>query len=242
MPKDKDLKRVVRARMLKTGEAYTTARAQVVAKAVRGSADGGARPDARQAPPSPAPDYASLAGMSDAAVQAKTGRGWAEWVALLDQAGAAQLPHRDIARLLADEHGVPGWWSQTVSVGYERVRGLRDIGQQRGGSYEVSKSKTVAAPVGRLYRSFSSARGLASWLAGVKPVIRRATPEKSLRYVWPDGTKVEAYIAAKGETKSLVAIQHRGLESKAEAARLKAWWGERLAVLAEKLASKPRGG
>ena len=32
MPRNKDLKRLVRARMQKTGEAYTAARAQIVAK------------------------------------------------------------------------------------------------------------------------------------------------------------------------------------------------------------------
>ena len=33
MPRDKDLKRLVRARMTKTGESYTAARAQITRKA-----------------------------------------------------------------------------------------------------------------------------------------------------------------------------------------------------------------
>jgi hypothetical protein len=32
MPRDKDLKRLVRTRMQKTGESYTTARARIVSK------------------------------------------------------------------------------------------------------------------------------------------------------------------------------------------------------------------
>jgi len=39
--------------------------------------------------PVPLPDdYATIAGMSDEAVSAKTGRTWPEWVAVLDGIGA----------------------------------------------------------------------------------------------------------------------------------------------------------
>src|SRR5438445_11667536 len=104
MPKQKDLKRIVRTRMQKTGESYTAARLQIVKK--------------KEA------DYAELAGMSEAAIKKATGRPWAEWVKLLDAAGASSKPHRDIARHVSSL-GVPDWWSQTLTVGYERIRGLR---------------------------------------------------------------------------------------------------------------------
>ncbi len=67
MPRDKDLKRLVRARMTKTGESYTAARAQVTRKA---------KPAQPTVPPpvvEPAPNFAELAGMSDEAVKEKTG-------------------------------------------------------------------------------------------------------------------------------------------------------------------------
>ena len=35
--------------------------------------------------------------MSDAAVQAKTGKTWPEWFAVLDKAGAAKMTHKEIA-------------------------------------------------------------------------------------------------------------------------------------------------
>ncbi len=79
MTENKDLKRLVRARMKKTGEAYTAARAQVIRK-----------PKAKTrtlAPPAPAAsssvnpkDYAELAGMSDAVIKEKTGCKWEAWV------------------------------------------------------------------------------------------------------------------------------------------------------------------
>jgi len=63
--------------------------------------------------------------MSDDAIRERTGRGWDEWFALLDAWQAASRPHPDVARWLRDEHGVDGWSAQSVTVGYERARGLR---------------------------------------------------------------------------------------------------------------------
>jgi len=89
MPSQKDFKRVVRARMRKTGEAYTTARAQLLAKPSRSRT---AKKTARST--APAIDYGKLAGMSEAVVKEKTGCTWERWVKALDFHGAAELPHR----------------------------------------------------------------------------------------------------------------------------------------------------
>ena len=91
MPRDKDRKRIIRARMKKTGESYTAARAQITKT---------------QPKPTRTVDHAALAGMSDAAVAAKTGRSWLEWVRLLDADNAAALPHREIAALVHEKHDV----------------------------------------------------------------------------------------------------------------------------------------
>src|SRR5438093_3737369 len=112
MPKQKDLKRIVRSRMQKTGESYTAARFQLLKKKE--------------------PDHAELAGMSEAAITRATGRTWSAWVKTLDAVHATEKPHRDIARYVSSL-GLPDWWSQTVTVGYERIRGLRDKGQRRDG-------------------------------------------------------------------------------------------------------------
>jgi hypothetical protein len=217
MPTDKDFKRLVRARMQKTGESYTAARTNLLQKKH----------------PIPA-NYAALAGTSDATVRAKTGKTWIQWVRALDAEDAASKPHRAIAALLNEQFGVPGWWSQTVTVGYERIRGLRDVGQRRGGGYEASKSKTVPVPVAKLYRAWSDKRTRVRWL-DAPLTIRTATRNKSMRITWEDGSSVEVYFVAKGRGKSLVAVQHVKLAGKADATRRKAFWGERLGVLAEML-------
>jgi len=230
MPTDKDFKRLVRGRMQKTGESYTAARAILLSKPA---------PTPTAAPPVSAPavsDYARLAGMSDTAIKANTGCTWERWVAALDYKKAYTWPHREIAEYVQEKYKVPDWWTQTVTVGYERIKGLRDIGQRRGGAYEATRSKTFAVPVARLFRAFSDARIRRKWLPGVKLSVRKATPNRSVRITWDDDTSVEVWLLPKGTGKASAAVSHRKLAGKADAERRKAFWGERLEALAGVLA------
>jgi uncharacterized protein YndB with AHSA1/START domain len=253
MTKQKDLKRVVRTRMRKTGESYTAARVQVLAR--RGAGAKEPAPAALEPAPistttkpkrvttakaaGPAVDYAALAGYSDETIAAKTGCTWQKWVEHLDWFGAADKPHREIAQHVHEKFGVPGWWAQAVTVGYERIRGLRDVGQRRGGAYEASKSKTFPVPVERLFAAFAEPAMRRRWLPGVELAVRKATPGKSIRITWEDGTPVEVWLQSKGEGKSVAAIAHRKLPDRARVEELKRYWGERLDALAGQLAAGP---
>jgi len=230
MPTQKDLKRLVRERMKKTGERYTAARAQVVAKRPLSPKPAPKKP-VTSAPPTR--DLAALAGMSDAIVAKKTGRTWQQWVDELDRAGAASLPHAKIARLLSDDFGTPAWWTQMLTVGYERIRGLREKGQQRDGSFAVNKSKTYDVPLAELWLGFVRCD---RWLDGASLRMSKATKHKYMRMRWEDGTPVEAGFTAKGDGKSQVALSHSKLATRADAERLRKFWGERLAALGKVLA------
>jgi hypothetical protein len=186
MPANKDFKRLVRGRMQKTGEAYTAARAQLLKQ--KPAAD----------VPQAATDYARLAGRSDAVLKEKTGCNWERWVRALDRAQAYTWSHREIATYVNEKYKVPGWWAQTVTVGYERIKGLRAIGQRRDGSFEASKSRTFAVPLVRLYRAWHDSRTRARWLPGVDLTVRTATRGKSMRITWPDRTSVEVGFTSKG--------------------------------------------
>jgi hypothetical protein len=229
MPTHKDFKRLVRARMGKTGEAYTAARARLLQK------QHPAPPVSPDAPPASPPDYAKLAGMSDATIKAKTGCTWERWVQALDHVGADAWPHREIARYVHEKYEVPGWWTQSVTTGYERIKGLRDIGQRRGGGYEANKSKVIAVPLRRLYRAFRDTRVRRRWLGAVVFTVRTATPEKSILVTWADGTPIQFYFESKGAAKSRIVVQHGGLPDKAAAERMKSYWSERLTALQEQL-------
>jgi len=207
MPVRKDLKRLIRSRMKKTGEAYTAARLQLVKK-------------------KEPLDYAKLAGMSDASVSKATGRSWVQWVGQLDSIRAAEKPHREIVKHVSSK-GIADWWSQMVTVGYERIRGLRERGQRRGGGYEASKSRTFPVSVEALFDAWVNARKRKKWLP-VKITARSATPLKYMSMRWSDGTPVQVGFFSKGDSKSSVAVQHEKLPSKSAAEAMKKEWVEHL--------------
>ena len=242
MPTLKDFKRVVRQRMQKTGESYTAARAQLLKSRPTPTVESKRRiPATKRVRPAPdltrvAPaDYAKVAGMSDAAMKAKTGCAWAKWVKSLDHVKAYEWPHRKIAEHVREKYGVADWWTQAVTVGYERIRGLRDVGQRRGGDYEASKSRTFSVPVATLYRAFAEAGLRSKWLPRVALKVRKATANKSVRITWADGTSVEVWLIAKGAGKSTAQVQHGKLADKESVARMKSYWTERLDALGRTL-------
>jgi len=225
MPANKDFKRLVRARMRKTGEAYTTARVRLLEKKTQSAT-----------PPTPtATDYAARAGMSDAALKAKTGCTWEKWVRSLDRVGADRWSHRDIARYIHDTYKTSSWWSQNVTVGYERIKGLRDRGQLRDGAYRANKTRTFALTLTRLYRTISERVRGGSWPSGMACTIRTRVKDRSIRLTDPDGALVLFQFAGKGRGKSQVQVEHGNLPDRASAQRLKQFWGERLQSLAADL-------
>ena len=231
MPANKDFKRLVRGRMQKTGESYTTARAHLLKQKPASTA--AARPSTVRPA---AVDYAKLAGRSDAIIKERTGCTWERWVKALDYAQAYTWTHREIAKHVHEKYKVPGWWAQSVTVGYERIKGLRAVGQRRDGSFEATKSRTFAVPLVRLYRAFNDARTRARWLPGVDLTVRTATRGKWMRITWPDRTSVAVGFASRGAGKSQVAVQHEKLADRAAAARMKEYWAERLDALGQVLA------
>ena len=229
MPTNKDFKRLVRGRMRKTGEAYTTARAQLLKQKPRPAVSTSSSPQPT--------DYAKLAGRSDAILKEKTGCTWERWVKALDRSKAYTWSHRDIAKHVQERYKVPGWWAQTVTVGYERIKGLRAVGQRRDGTFEANKSRTFAVPLARLYQAFDDRRVRARWLPKEDLTVRTATRERSMRITWPDRTSLEVGFMAKGSGKSQVGLQHTKLPEKAAATRMKQYWAERLDDLATVLTS-----
>ena len=193
----------------------------------------------RSSAPRPA-QYAAIAGKSDALIKERTGCNWERWVKALDRAKAETWPHREIAKYVMEKYKIPGWWAQTVTVGYERIKGLRAVGQRRDGSFEANKSKTFTVPLDRLYQAFVDPRTRARWLPGIQLIVRTATRNKSMRITWPDGTSLEVGFTSKGAKKSQAALQHVRLPDRAAAARMKEYWAERLAALEQLLDWQPR--
>lgn len=227
MPKNKDRKRLVRSRMQKTGESYTTARRHVLATT--------SRQDARSTP-IVTTDPADLAGMRDEAVRAKTGRTWREWCALLDAEGGPQETHTEIARALRTRHGLSAWWAQTVTGGYERIRGRRRQNERPSG-FGTSRSRTFALPIQRV-RSALPANARRQWAGDEPSTARRSSNRDVVRFRLGDGSFVDISLLPRGPAKTTVVIHHSRLPQAADVARRRAHWGERLAALARWLAAE----
>jgi hypothetical protein len=219
MTRQRSFKRLVRSRMEKTGESYTAARAMLLSGEERQPAD---------EPPLLA---------SDERIRQRTGRGWEEWFDLLDEWGAAERTHREIARWVADQLGIGPlvWDAQAITSSYERARGLRAVGETEQG-FAASASRTVAVPVERLFDAVVDESQRRSWLPDGELSERTATRPRSARFDWGDGTsRVMVVFDPKGEQKSTVALQHVRLPDGDAAERMKAYWRERVTALKEEL-------
>jgi hypothetical protein len=223
MTLQKKLKKAVRARSEKTGESYTAARRQVLLARARKATP--AKPvvqESRVEQPSPAPPPAPARSprgqVSDESARKKTGQGLDHWFAVLDAFGADTKGHTAAAAHLYNDHGVPGWYSQGITVAYERARGLRDMHQSCAGDFQVSVSKTVPATVAEVIEAFKSGKRRAVWLQGADAGLvqaldaafsgaKREVKTKGSDYAWfrfPwDGTKAEIRVTGKPKGASI---------------------------------------
>ena len=133
MTTQESFKRRVRARMAKTGERYGAARRALIG----------------QVTPADSRGWVSQPETSDEAVRAATGRGWDEWCALIDEQAVRDRGHTAIAAHVRGL-GVDAWWAQSVTVGYERIRGLRLPYQNHDGTFTANRSKTITVDAASL--------------------------------------------------------------------------------------------
>lgn len=242
MTREKAQKRAIRERMAKTGERYTTARhfhldlhlqPDPDEPPAAGDADGH---EPLVAEPASLPPRVAEPGMSDETILRGTGKSWDEWFALLDAWGANEKKHPEIARHLYDAHGVDGWWAQGVTVGYERARGMRGV-HERPDGYSVNASKTIAAPVERLFAAFVDEAERDRWLDPGELRLRTSQPSRSARFdVLANSTRLAANFAGKGDAKASVQLQHERLPTADDVEPWKAHWKARLERLAAWLA------
>ena len=217
MTRQRSFKRLVRTRMEKTGESYTAARATLL------SAE------------EPRPGERPALTISEEAIVNRTGHGWEHWFDLLDEWGGTEHSHPEIVKWLTAEHEVGGWNAQSITVSYERARGMRAVGENADG-FAVTASKTVAVPVERLYDAFTDRSLRRRWLPDGELSERTATRPRSARFDWGDGrTRVIVGFDAKGEDRSVASLSHERLPDAEEAERMKAYWRERVGTLKEVL-------
>lgn len=218
MTRQRSFKRLVRARMAKTGEHYATARRMLLAA-------GEVAPGTTTTAGAGTVDAAVLVA-PDARIRERSGRGWEEWFDLLDEWGAEAMSHRDIARKVAAELGIQplAWPAQAVTTSYERARGLRAVGERVDG-WAVTASRTVAVPVERLFAAVTDEAIRAQWLPDGELKARTATAPKTAHFDWgSDGSRVHVTITPRGDDRGTVTVEHARLAGDDDAAARKAYW------------------
>jgi uncharacterized protein YndB with AHSA1/START domain len=135
-----------------------------------------------------------------------------------------------------ERRGLSPWWSQMVTVAYERARGRRQVHEKSDG-FSAGVSRTLPFTAAALFAAWSEKSQRARWLSDPCVEVRTAKPDRSLRLTWVDGTsRVDVAFNAKGAARCQVVVQHERLPDAEAVARMKAYWVdalERLRALLE---------
>ncbi|MBK8974609.1 MAG: SRPBCC domain-containing protein [Planctomycetes bacterium] len=190
--------------------------------------------------------------LTDAACKKATGRSLKDWFAELDGLGGVAAGRRALVQHVYSETQKNEWWATTIAVEFENARGaLEKDGLPKG--YAICSTKTITAPVSRVFAAFGDSADLDAWLgAGTRVVFEdggsldngdgnRATftrirADKDLRLDWEapglaPGTKVEVLFADKGKGKTGVTLNHTRIQERRDADVLRAAWARALDAL-----------
>ncbi len=168
------LKTVIRARAAKTGESYTAARRQILAAKPRPAlarVRPAPTPPAVEAPPAGDPRV-PRGELSNKTAIKSTGHDLEYWFKVLDKFGTKN--HAKAADYLYSEHKVKAWHGQMITVTWERARGLRQENQSCTGTFQVSVSRAIAAPVEWIAGFINDGKSRKAWLKAASPALSRA--------------------------------------------------------------------
>jgi uncharacterized protein YndB with AHSA1/START domain len=199
-----------------------------------------------------APDTPDL---TDASAREKTGKTLEQWFAHLDGLGPKK-GRRELVQALYTGLKLDEWWATSLVVEYERERDiLEKDGLPKG--YSICSTKTVAAPLERVFQAFGAAADLDRWL-GPKTKVRfedggtlenadgdrasftRIRANKDLRIAWQHPkvapqSQVEVLFAEKDKAKTGITLNHTRIQARRDADMLRAGWSAALERLKQHL-------
>ena len=215
MTRQESFKRRVRTRMERTGERYGAARRVLIQQAEhRGRA------------------WASEPDMAEAKLVEATGRGWDAWCDLVDAWPGHADGHGAVAAWLQDEHDVPGWWAQTITVGWERITGRRLPHQQPDGTFTAGRSRTVRVDADELRAALLDADDRTDLFPGMPTELRSRPTSRTVRLGMDPGV-VELDLAPRDDGRVTVSVAHAKLPAPEDVTVWKQWWGAWLEALDE---------
>lgn len=161
---------------------------------------------------------------TDEVIRGNTGRGWDEWRELIDAWSGNVDGHAAIARYVEEQHGVDGWWAQSVTVGYERIIGRRLPHQRSDGTFSASRSATIRVDAERLRARLLTEAGRAELFPGEGTELRSRPTSRNVRLRIGPGV-AEINIAARDDGKAKVVVAHEKLPEAGDVQRWKSFWG-----------------
>lgn len=119
-----------------------------------------------------------------------------------------------------------------MTVGYERIRGLRLPGQMADGTFSANKSAMIAKPPESLRAMLLDDVARAELLPSLKTVLRSKPTSKNIRIrIGADSGFINVALSEVAGDRLKVTIQHTGLAFPGEIERWKAFWTECLETL-----------
>jgi len=175
---------------------------------------------------------------TDDAIRERTGHAWEDWVDLIDAGPGRQAGHTAIAAWVHAEHGLDGWWAQGVTVGYERITGLRLPGQMPDGSFSVSRTRVLALDRDTVRALLLDDGARADLVPGFDTVLRSKPASKALRFALArDGEPLGSILFSTDllpDGRVRLGVTHDGVVSFDAGEQWKLFWAEWLATVEQR--------
>ncbi len=214
MTRQESFKQRIRARMEKTGERYAAARRVLISQAGTHRRTWHAQPE-----------------VTDEAVGSATGKEWDDWCDEIEAWPGHVEGHAAIAAHLV-AIGVDPWWAQTVTVGYERITGVRLPYQRPDGTFTAGKSQTIGVDATELRTMLLDDAHRAGLFPGFDTLLRSKPSSKSIRIaIGPGVAELALTPIPDGRTK--VAVSHDKLPNFDDVEEWKFYWSEWLDAVDE---------
>ena len=144
------------------------------------------------------------------AVEAATQRSWDEWCDVIDAWDGRDEGHAAIAAYLYDEHPVDRWWAQTITVGYERITGLRLPYQMPDGTFTATKTRTLAVAPQELREMLLDSERRTDLFPGLETELRSGPTSKAIRLKIGPGIALVS-LEPRGQDGTTITVAHEQL-------------------------------
>jgi hypothetical protein len=185
---------------------------------------------------------------SDQAVFKATGRSKNDWYAIIEEGVKDKMTHPEIAEFLRKEYDLSPWWSQEITVLFEKHAGTRVTGQTMDAGFQVGINKTIPVPHKKLWALIfvenrlglfqDNKLNLAEGLTGVnsRGVSYKITTYRPYSHIrmqwrlpnWDEYSILQIRLNAKTDNNTTLSIHQEKLKNKNTREAMKLFWKKEL--------------